>query len=73
MITKDDIEDRLEEGKTCAAIAEEFEVTPGYISQLCKKYGIKPPRPGRKAGTELPYETKEKISQTIRKRIEGGL
>jgi hypothetical protein len=72
MITKEELEEKINEGCSLTEIAEEEGVDVSRISRLCKEYGIQAPRPGRKPGYQHSEETKIKIAESIRKRREGG-
>lgn len=72
MITKDELERRLNRGDSLTEIAEDEGVDVSYMSRLCKKYNLSAPKPGRKPGYQHSEETKQKISETIRRKTEGG-
>jgi len=72
VIERDKLKTRVESGETLRDIAKDLEVTPGYISKLCKQYEIETNGPGRPRGTLLDEETKRKIAETLRKRAQYG-
>jgi predicted transcriptional regulator len=72
MITKDELVELIKEGYTLSKIAEMKGVSVSHISQLCKEYEIERPKPGRAPGYQHSVETRQKISETIRKKREEG-
>lgn len=72
MITKEELERLRNQGYNLTEIANIKEVDTSYISRLFKKYDLKAPSPGRQPGYQHSEETKQKISETIRRKQEGG-
>lgn len=70
-ITEGLLRELIEEEKfTLTEVANILRVSTGWISRLCKRYGIAAPSPGRVPGYSQPEAVKEKISKTILKRNE---
>ena len=70
IITKEELQERINNKETLTSIAKDLEVSLGYLSQLCKKFEITPPPPGRRPGVRMSEEHKRKISEAQRRRIE---
>lgn len=67
-LTKEVLQQLINDGYSLTEVGDMYDLSTGWVSRLCKKWEITPPKPGHREGKPVAEETKIKIGDTLRQK-----